>query len=292
MHFSPNSKYLASVSQDGTSKLFIVENNFEKPKTLTYRFGFGGRVTFSPDSKKIAASTIVGGNKNIVKIWDTQSGEHINTLAHSYAVRSITFSKYNNAVYTGSSDLYVRYWDLDNKTDMPLFSLKHEDRVEFIEEYPDKDRKYFILTVTDSGTVRIWDTKTQKAILGPIHNRSEVAPWQRSVAFIEGGNKFLYNHSREVIHINHFPIDYYSNMSPDSMLKLAEFFMNKQKGIEPTSLVNSDNELISFIEWYEERTNPKSFFISGIDLSEMSDAYLKQNTTNSIHSSALIQAIK
>jgi len=302
LHFSPNSKYLASVSQDGTSKIFNVNSEFDfeqylvnnkyVPKTLEYKFGFGGTVVFSPDSKKIAAATIVGGDKNIVKIWDTQTGLHLNTLNHDYAVRSITFSKYNDAVYTGSSDLYVRYWDLNVNAEKPEIILKHEDRVEFIEEHPDETKKNIILTVTDSGTVRIWDTETKKAILGPIHNRSEVAPWQRSLAFIEGGDKFLYNHSREVIHINYFPIEYFSNLSPESMQVLAEFFMKKQKGLSPNPIKDTKRELNSFLEWYNEDSNPKSFFIDGIELTDISDAYRLQNTTNSIHSSALIKAIK
>jgi len=148
------------------------------------------------------------------------------------------------------------------------------------------------LTVTDSGTVRIWDTASKKAILGPIHNRSEVAPWQRSIAFIEGGKKFLYNHSRQVIHINHFPDDYFMKLSPDSVLSLSEFFMSKQKGLKPIQINDPDGELKTFLQWYNEDQNPESFFIDGIDLSKMSDAYLKQNTKNSIHSSALIKALK
>ena len=81
------------------------------------------------DSKKIAAATIVGGDKNIVKIWDTQTGLHLNTLNHDYAVRSITFSKYNDAVYTGSSDLYVRYWILKSNAEKPEIILKHETNI-------------------------------------------------------------------------------------------------------------------------------------------------------------------
>ena len=302
LHFSPNSKYLASVSQDGTSKIFHVESGFDfeeylvnnkyAPKTLKFKFGFGGTVVFSPDSKKIAAATIVGGDKNIVKIWDTQTGLHLNTLNHDYAVRSITFSKYNDAVYTGSSDLYVRYWILKSNAEKPEIILKHEDRVEFIEEHPDENKKNIILTVTDSGTIRIWDTKTKKAILGPIHNRSEVAPWQRTIAFIEGGNKFLYNHSRQTIHINYFPIEYFSNLSPDSVQLLADYFMKKQKGLSPDPITNNNSELNSFLEWYNEDSNPKSFFINGMDLTDISAAYRQQNTTNSIHSSDLIKSFK
>ena len=117
-----------------------------------------------------------------------------------------------------------------------------------------------------------------------VHNRSEVAPWQRKIAFLEDGKKFLYNHSRELIHISHFPIDYYLSLSPNSMLKLAEYFMRKQKGLKPDQLNNPLGDLKSFIEWYEQSDNPQSFFEEGINLSKMSEAYLKQNTTNSHHS--------
>ena len=289
LFFSPNSKLLASVSFDGTSKIFEVKKGFKDPINLNYKFGFGGRVFFSHDSAKIAAATIVGADKNVVKIWRTNSGKLIKTLNHDYAVASVTFSKYNNSVYTGSSDLYVRFWKLDEIGNFPDFQLKHEDRIEFIEEYPDEELKHIILTVTDSGTVRIWDTNTQKAILGPIHNRSEVAPWQRCLTFIDQGAKFIYNHSREVIHISHFPADFYFNTSPKPILSLAEIFMNKQKGIPTSKMIYNDKETKPFADWYNENTSPKSFFINGASLGKMSDAYLKQNTSNSIHSSSLIR---
>ena len=72
------------------------------------------------------------------------------------------------------------------------------------------------------------------------------------------------------------------------MLKLAEYFMKKQKGLMPDQLDNTAGDLKSFIEWYEENDNPVSFFEEGINLSKMSDAYLKLNTTNTHHSSDLI----
>ena len=75
------------------------------------------------------------------------------------------------------------------------------------------------------------------------------------------------------------------------MLSLAEHFMHKQKGITPTNINDINNNLTQFTDWYNESSNPKSFFINGTDLTEMADAYLRQNTTNSIHSGALIKAI-
>ena len=68
--------------------------------------------------------------------------------------------------------------------------------------------------------------------------------------------------------------------------------MKKQKGLSPDPITNNKSELNSFLEWYNEDSNPKSFFINGMDLTDISAAYRQQNTTNSIHSSDLIKSFK
>ena len=65
--------------------------------------------------------------------------------------------------------------------------------------------------------------------------------------------------------------------------------MNKQKGIPNSKMIYNDKETKPFADWYNENTSPKSFFINGASLGKMSDAYLMQNTRNSIHSSSLIR---
>jgi WD40 repeat protein len=288
LYFSPDSKYLASVSQDGTSLMFSADKNFENPVKLNYKFGFGGRLTFSKDSSKLAASSIVGSDKNIVKIWETKTGQQIKILPHDYAVRSITFSDCKNAVYTGSSDSYVRLWRLDNQSEEPEFELKHENRVEVMEEYPEKVEESFVLTVTDSGTIRIWDTNAKKVIFGPIQNRSEVPPWQRIITFLRDGEVFLYNHSREILHIQHFPHEFFTQLSPKDTLAVSEFFIAKQRGLEPVSLDFSKNTMKTFVNWYHETENLSSFFIGGEKVSDLADAYSKQNTKISNHNLKLI----
>ena len=288
LYFSPDSKYLASISQDGTSLMFSADKNFGNPITLAYKFGFGGRLTFSKDSSKLAASSIVGSDKNLVKIWETKTGQPIKILPHDYAVRSITFSDYKNAVYTGSSDSYVRLWNLDNQSEEPEFELKHENRVEVIEEYPERIRESFVLTVTDSGTVRIWDTEARKVIVGPIQNRSEVPPWQRTITFLRNGEAFLYNHSREILHMNHFPHGFLTQLSPKETLALSDFFIAKQRGLEPASFDLSDDTINAFMSWYSETEKLSSFFIGGEKISDLADAYSKQNTKISNHNLKLI----
>ncbi|MAH96839.1 MAG: hypothetical protein CMI66_11815, partial [Pedosphaera sp.] len=288
LYFSPDSKYLASVSQDGTSLMFSADKNFENPVKLNYKFGFGGRLTFSKDSSKIAASSIVGSDKNLVKIWETKTGQQIKILPHDYAVRSITFSDYKNAVYTGSSDSYVRLWRLDNQSEEPEFELKHENRVEVMEEYPEKVEESFVLTVTDSGTIRIWDTNAKKVIFGPIQNRSEVPPSQRIITFLRDGEVFLYNHSREILHIQHFPHEFFTQLSPKDTLAVSEFFIAKQRGLEPVSLDFSKNTMKTFVNWYHETENLSSFFIGGEKVSDLADAYSKQNTKTSTHNFKLM----
>ncbi|MDB4350667.1 hypothetical protein OAB11_01725, partial [Verrucomicrobia bacterium] len=123
---------------------------------------------------------------------------------------------------------------------------------------------------------------------GPIQNRSEVPPWQRIVTFLRNGEAFLYNHSREILHINHFPHGFLTQLSPKETLALSDFFIAKQRGLEPASFDLSDDTINAFMSWYNETEELSSFFIRGEKISDLADAYSKQNTKISNHNLKLI----
>jgi WD40 repeat protein len=72
--------------------------------------GHSGRVSsvaFSPDGKCIVS----GSRDNTLRLWDTVSGAHLNTLrGHSSYVHSVAFSSDGTRIMSGSWDT-LRLWD-------------------------------------------------------------------------------------------------------------------------------------------------------------------------------------
>lgn len=286
--FSPDSYFVASVSQDGTCVLFNVEDQEAKPKRLDYKFGLGGKITFAPNSKRIAAYTVVGSDKNIVRVWDTYTTDNIANLVHGYGVETVKFTNDGRYLFTASGDSYLRLWDLEKSTDQPEISLKHDDRVNSISEFPGASDRNYVLTVTDNGTVRVWDIEAQKIIFGPIKNRKEVAPWERVGAFVDDGASIVFNHSKNEIHIHQFPYIFLEGVGHSSALDLAYQFINMQRGKDHRRYVYSGDVAAKFMRWYDQTENLTSHFEAGIPLSEIQRAYLEQNTEKSLHHSKIV----
>ena len=73
----------------------------------THRFN---SVAISPDNKKIVA-----GSQYIIRIWDLESGNLINTLTgHTDCVNSVAISPDNKKIVSGSDDKTICIWDLES----------------------------------------------------------------------------------------------------------------------------------------------------------------------------------
>jgi len=105
--FSPDRRYIASGSDDGTVKIWDAALGEVKQT----REGHGSQVTsvsFSPDGRYIAS----GSGDCSVKIWDAASGEVKQTLeGHDHLVRSVAFSPDGRYIASGSDDQTVKIWD-------------------------------------------------------------------------------------------------------------------------------------------------------------------------------------
>jgi tetratricopeptide (TPR) repeat protein len=108
MCFSPDGKFLASGSFDGTVKIWDPATGMEK-QTLYGHTNKVIDVSFTPDSKYLASAS----DDWTVKIWEVATGREVRTLiGHVNSVCHTDFSPDGNYLASCAGDQMVKVWDL------------------------------------------------------------------------------------------------------------------------------------------------------------------------------------
>ncbi|MBE6311479.1 MAG: hypothetical protein E7080_10590 [Bacteroidales bacterium] len=182
--FSPNGKFIVTVSRDNTAKIWNTETGMQVGETLKHNSGVNS-ASFSPDSKFI----VTASKDNMARIWNANTGKQVGeTLKHDKYVNSASFSPDGKFIVTASNDNTAKIWNAETGQQVgktithdkyvysaqfspPIWnaetgkqvgvSLKHDDSVRSASFSPDGK---FIITASSDNTVKIWNAETGQQV--------------------------------------------------------------------------------------------------------------------------------
>ena len=155
--FSPDGKFVATGSRDGTAKLWEVKSARE---IRTFRQGLSKtdilEVSFSPDGGFLVTRDIRRKNK----IWEVRSGKDLLKILGIQSADSVSFSPANNYLAVARPDKVVAVWDV--KTLRKIKELEIYPKVSCVRL--SRDGKLLAIGGVD-GTAAVFNTETGRKIL-------------------------------------------------------------------------------------------------------------------------------
>jgi WD40 repeat protein len=147
--FSPEGRRLASVSRDGTVRLWGAADGAELPCLCRHNAGVTG-VCFSPDGKRMASCS----RDRTVRVWDAAGGAECLCLrGHDNIVTGVSFAADGSRLASASRDGTVRIWNATSGAEL-LCLCGHEGGVTGVCFSPDGRR---LASASWDGTVRVWN---------------------------------------------------------------------------------------------------------------------------------------
>ena len=156
--FSPDSRMLATGSDDKLVRLWAMPSGLPYPYPLVGHHNYIFSLDFSPKGNMIAS----GSFDEAVYLWDVRSSRIMRSLpAHSDPVSGVHFNRDGTLLVSCSSDGLIRVWD--SMTGQCLRTLVHEDRRQVSSVRFSPNSQYVVAWTLDQR-IRLWDYTSGKCV--------------------------------------------------------------------------------------------------------------------------------
>ena len=183
---SPDSKYTRSVDYDGSIRVWDIANKEEiLHAILDGNSPDISSAAFSPDSKKVAAGTCTEINtlgfcaKNLIRIWDLESGQPIANMTIEGGAYRVVFSPDGRYLLVGGDHADKTSFLLEIATQKEVARFSQNGIIWSAAFSP--DGKYVLLGSSEN-TAQIWEISNGKEVAHTVHDGSVF-----SVAFSPDG---------------------------------------------------------------------------------------------------------
>lgn len=169
--YSPDSRYLASASFDGTAIIWEAGSG-RRLRSLAGHSDSLSAVAFGPDGDVLATGSFDG----TAKLWEASTGDELMTLSgHTDWVMGLAFHPDSAWLATASFDGTAKLWDLRTGREIRTFE-GHRGGVNAVAISPDGK---LLATASEDRTVKLWDIFTGEELKTIAGHKDAV----RAVAF-------------------------------------------------------------------------------------------------------------
>lgn len=170
----------ASTNPDHTIDIWStnLDGQHQKELSLSGHNQTISQIKYSPDGQLIATA---GWDKTI-KLWNSQTGELVNTLpGHQAAINTLVFSPDNQTIIAGTEDNNIYIWNIQNKPKIVKKIAAHDDSIKAITISNDNQ---IIASAGYDNQIKLWTIQGQLLQTISAHNLAitslEFAPNQKN----------------------------------------------------------------------------------------------------------------
>jgi WD40 repeat protein len=177
--FSPDSRRVATTSEDRTTRLWDTSTGAPVGKPLPYSVD-AKHLRFSPDG----TSLIVAYMDGVALLWDVETGRRLFELRHLGRMNSVEFSQDGKWIVTASADATARVWDAatGHAQGQPL-----GHGADVFGAVIDRAAQR-VATASKDKTVRIWSLPDGRMLTPPLVHADALNP-ECSVTFSPDGSR-------------------------------------------------------------------------------------------------------